>query len=226
MFASQVTMTTIATDEAQGMLRELLQKCIRESPRVAEAHAKVLAAKTGDPQHLPAALDNLTDAISELCAATVSDITTAGENIPDALREHLTDAIGTATTSASDTMAAAKQLFIAARRVKIAEDNLHEAFIELRARRHDDEATASVANEALIAAIRETKIAQIAVNDAFELLRAAKAAPKANIPACVLELATSSPETDAKLTRDVGHALRVSFRLVDLAEEAVLKKAT
>ena len=132
-----MTSIVAATEiEAQDASHACLLQCIRESPRVAEAYANLLAAKTGNPYNIPAAINLLTDAISELPTSGTRLATTA---ISSPLR--------------ADRTAAAQNMLTAARQAKITEDAVYKAFLELRACRHGDEASTTTAHEALIAAI-------------------------------------------------------------------------
>ena len=191
---------------AQDASHACLLRCIRESPRVAEAYANLLAAKTGNPYNIPAAINLLTDAISELPTSGTSPATTSP------LR--------------ADRMAAAQNMLTATRQAKITEDAVYKAFLELRACRHGDEAsTTTTAHEALIAAIRKARIAISAVSDSLQATHAANAALNAASPNWALELFCSS-EVEAELTAYIVANISRSTKLVDTAEEAVLKKTT
>ena len=192
---------------AQDASHACLLRCIRESPRVAEAYANLLAAKTGNPYNIPAAINLLTDAISELPTSATSLATTA---ISSPLR--------------ADRMAAAQNMLTAARQAKLTEDVVYKAFLKLRACRHGDEAsTTTTAHEALIAAIRKARIAISAVSDSLQATHAANAALNAASPNWALELFGSS-EVEAELTAYIVANISRSTKLVDTAEEAVLKK--
>lgn len=195
---------------AQDASHACLLRCIRESPRVAEAYANLLAAKTGNPYNIPAAINLLTDAISELPTSATSLATTA---ISSPLR--------------ADRMAAAQNMLTAARQAKLTEDVVYKAFLKLRACRHGDEAstTTTTAHEALIAAIRKARIAISAVSDSLQAAHAANAALNAASPNWALELFGSS-EVEAELTAYIVANISRSTKLVDTAEEAVLKKTT
>ena len=199
-----MTSIVAATEiEAQDASHACLLQCIRKSPRVAEAYANLLAAKTGNPYNIPAAINLLTDAISELPTSGTSPATTSP------LR--------------ADRMAAAQNMLTATRQAKITEDAVYKAFLELRACRHGDEASTTTAHEALMAAIRKARIAISAVSDSLEAAHAANAALNAVTPHWVLELFGSS-EVEAELTRYIIANISRSTKLVDTVEEAALKK--
>jgi len=204
-------MTSIVTAteiEAQDASHACLLRCIREFPRVAEAYANLLAAKTGNPYNIPAAINLLTDAISELPTSGTRLATTTATSSP--LR--------------ADRMAAAQNMLTAARQAKLTEDVVYKAFLELRACRHGDEAS-TTAHEALIAAIRKARIAISAVSDSLQAAHAANAALNAASPNWALELFGSS-EVEAELTAYIVANISRSTKFVDTIEEAVLKKTT
>ena len=195
---------------AQDASHACLLRCIRESPRVAEAYANLLAAKTGNPYNIPAAINLLTDTISKLPTSGTRLATTTATSSP--LR--------------ADRMAAAQNMLTAARQAKLTEDVVYKAFLKLRACRHGDEAsTTTTAHEALIAAIRKARIAISAVSDSLQATHAANAALNAASPNWALELFGSS-EVEAELTAYIVANISRSTKLVDTAEEAVLKKTT